>query len=390
MAPPTAKLGERPPWVLVYMSPASAFCRNVAAGVSEYSHRNDSWELGLLEPSERPRLSPLKNLSGVIASGQSDAVRRYLRRFYDRTGIPVVLTADSDDYDLPRVAPNDAIVGRMALETFRDRGFRHVAFTGPWQPTASTLRREAFCREAQRAGLKVSVFQGNSPVYLEPVTKAHRDLRRWLVGLAKPVGLLVFCDSRALTVLHLCREADISVPEEIAVLGVDNDTLLCEMTHPRLSSIDHGARRIGYEAAALLDDLMHGREVPKPPVLVDPIGVVERHSTDTMAIEDPEIVRERAGEGIDVRDVLQAAALSRRALERGFRRTLGRTVYQEILRVRVEMAKHLLLRTDMPLTHVSNRCGFSYRTKMSEVFKRLTGLTPRQYRRKFYVGGDRH
>ncbi|MHB1156901.1 MAG: AraC family transcriptional regulator [Phycisphaerales bacterium] len=374
------------------MDSVSAFPRSVAMGVSEYSHRQGPWDM-MMGPGVTPdALAAYQDVTGIIAMSYDQASLHALKQ----TGVPIVLTQDEDNGGLPRIGPNDPIVGRIALESFRNKGFTRVAYCGSINSPASWLRRDAFADAAEHAGMDVHVYPGNVYGGIERYADMSEQLCRWLSQLPKPVGLLAFTDIVSVTVLHFCRKLNIPVPEEIALLGVDNDALLCEMTSPRLSSIDHGARRIGYEAAALLDELMRGHRPPGKPLLVDPVGVVERQSTDTMAVDHPDLVaalkfiREHVREGITVTHVLNEVPLSRRALERGFRRALGRTVHQEILRVRIETAKHLLLHTDMTLPDISKRCGFSYSTKLSESFKRATGIPPRRFRRKFQVGTSEH
>ena len=383
------------PRVLICLNPAAEFPRQVAMGVSEYSHRHGPWDMGLVSqsPVTADALLPYPDATGIIAMAYEAEARSVL----ERTGVPIVLAQDDDNGNLPRVGPNDPIVGRMALDSFRTKGFKRVAYCGPIAAPASRQRRDAFRNEAERSGLDFYVYDGTVFSGIERFPDLRDQLYRWLTDLPKPIGLLVFCDQIAVTVLHFCRSRGIIVPEEIAVLGVDNDALLCDLTSPRISSIDHGARRIGYEAAALLDHLMRGQAPPPKPILMDPIGIVERQSANTMAVDHPDLaaaltfIRQHAQDHIHVPDVLHAVPLSRRALERGFQRTLGRTVHQEILRVRVEAAKHLLLSTNIALPDISRRCGFSYSTKLSEIFKRLTGFSPRQFRQKYHVGdGTQH
>lgn len=378
------------PRVLVCQNLSAGFSRQVAEGVSRYSHQHGPWDVVVIDDLFHPikELTAYPDAAGIIAMAPTVESRRVL----EQPGVPIVLTQDLDNGGLPRVGPNDPLVGRMALESFRAKGFKRAAYCGSVMGTSSLMRRDAFLQAAEHCGMDCFAFEENVFEGMERYPDMTEHLRQWLTELPKPIGLLVFCDSIAMTVLHFCRSLHIHVPEEIAVLGVDNDALLCNFTSPRLSSIDHGAHRIGYEAAELLDELMRGGSPPDQPVLVDPVGVVERQTTDTMAVDHPDLVaaltfiRRNAMDGIHVRDVLEEVPLSRRMLELGFKRTLGRTVHQEILRVRIEAAEHLLTNTNMMLPDIAQHCGFGGDSQFSRVFKRLTGVSPSQFRRKFQVG----
>ena len=188
-------------------------------------------------------------------------------------------------------------------------------------------------------------------------------------------------------VLDACRRAGVAVPDEVAVVGVDNDGLLCELSDPPLTSVEPDARRTGYTAAEILDRLMNFRRVPVLSHRIPPVGVVTRQSSDTMAVGDADVaeavrfIRENACSGISVKDVLQRVPLSRRALETRFVKAVGRTPHAEVERVRLERAKHLLRATDLPVFEVAQRTGFRYQEYLSVAFRRYTGVSPTQYRK---------
>jgi LacI family transcriptional regulator len=187
-------------------------------------------------------------------------------------------------------------------------------------------------------------------------------------------------------VIDACRAADIAVPEEIAIVGFDNDEPLCELAEPPLSSVAFNSARMGYEAAAMLDRLMNGKPVKQHWLEIDPLGVVTRRSSDRWAIEDPDVaaavrfIRENAANPIDVGDVVSALSLSRRSLELRFKRTLGRSPLDEINSVRVERAKELLTRTEFKLSRIALACGFHSVIHFHTVFRRHAEITPQAYR----------
>ncbi len=211
---------------------------------------------------------------------------------------------------------------------------------------------------------------------------------KWLDSLEKPVGLMACYDVRARHVLIACRSLGILVPEEVAVIGVDNDELLCELTSPPLSSIEQGSRAMGRAAAALLDRLMAGEKPRQLKFVVDPEGIVSRRSSDAMMIQDADVaqalrhIRQHVGEGIQVSDVVRTVAVSRSTLEVRFKAFTGRTIHAEIQRAQVERARQLVATTNLPLRQVAVAAGFRYLQHMATVFRLHTGQTPGEYRKR--------
>ena len=218
--------------------------------------------------------------------------------------------------------------------------------------------------------------------------RRQEDLRQWLQDLPKPAAVVTWTSDRGREVLYACRAAGLLVPEQVAVMGGDEDSLLCETCNPPLSGVALTSERIGFEAAALLDRLLHGRHAPSDLILIEPTRVVVRQSTDTLAITEPDLaraiafVRVHAVKPIRVRDVLREVAVSRSWLERRFQETLGRSPAEEIRRVRLERAKQLLADTDLPVPQVAAASGFASREYLAYAFKQATNLTPREFRQR--------
>jgi LacI family transcriptional regulator len=193
-------------------------------------------------------------------------------------------------------------------------------------------------------------------------------------------------DQLGFWLLDACRRAGVAVPEEVAVVGVENEESLCAVANPPLSSMRLNAEQAGYEAAAVLDGMMRGRKPPRQRTLLEPLGIVTRQSSDVVAIEDEELaaavrfIREHACEGITVDDVLGAVAVSRSTLERGLRRVLGRSPNVEIRRVQLNRVQQLLIETDLPLSVIAARAGFRHLPYMCEAFKKQYGRPPGAYR----------
>ena len=213
-------------------------------------------------------------------------------------------------------------------------------------------------------------------------------IAQWLRALPKPAAIFTCYDAHGQRVLEACRRAGIAVPEEVAVLGVDNDEILCALSPPPLSSIKLNTQRTGWQAAALLALMMGGEKGPAEPQLIPPLGVVTRQSTEVLAVDDPPVaralhyIREHACEGIGVSDVLRHCPMARRTLEARLKTLLGRSPNEEIQRVQLNRVKELLTGTDFSLAEIAERAGFRHTEYLSVVFKRECGQPPSVYRQE--------
>jgi LacI family transcriptional regulator len=275
---------------------------------------------------------------------------------------------------------------------------RNLAYFGvPRGPNRFlNLRRESFTQLVGQDGDPCETFEV-SGTEQESSPNWERELDRmvkWLQRLPKPVGIMACDDHRGFQLLDACRREGIPVPEEVAVVGINNDRVLCELAYPPLSSVDPGGIRIGYEAAACLDRMMRGGRPPRKPIHLEPSGLVARQSSDVIAVEDREVaaalrfIRENAGSPITVEDVVRAVMISRSFLERKFQQHLGRTPKAEILRVRMAQAEQLLAESDLPLAEIALRCGFNHENNFSATFLRETGYRPGAYRKRCRLGRE--
>jgi LacI family transcriptional regulator len=381
------------PHVAVLIETSRAYGRGLLEGVTRYNRQHGPWSL-YFEPHGLDDLPP-PWLSGWKGDGILARIdNRRLAKAVLATRLPAVdLRGRLRGLGLPFIGVHNEAVGRLAFEHFADRGLRHFAFCGlaPGTYYYMDLRREFFRRQVEAAGYVCHVFEpeasGRRPTWEEE----QDQLVAWLGRLPRPVGVMTCNDDRGHQVLDACRRAEVAVPEEVALVGVDNDTILCNMADPPMSSIDVNAERIGYEATGLLDELMHRRRARREAVSLEvaPRGIVTRQSSDVLAVGDPEVaaavrfIRVHAGQGIGVGDVLRHVALSRSALERRFKIALKRTPKEEILRVQLDRARHLLSDSDLSLESIAGRCGFSSSKYFGDAFRRETGLRPGAYRKEF-------
>jgi LacI family transcriptional regulator len=309
------------------------------------------------------------------------------------TGIPAIdVRGAFPDLGVPFIGVDNGPVSKLAFEHLLDCGLRNFAFCGtPRGENPNQDRRcDAYCESVATAGNKCDVFLGRGRRGRTGDWESEQeDIARWLKKLPKPVGVMTCHDDRGHQVLDACRRAELEVPDEVAVIGVDNDPFLCNLCTPPLSSIDIDPERIGYEAARHLASMMNGSAAPKEPIMLGPPrGVTARQSTDMLAIEDEEVasairfIRENAAGGITVLDVLERARRSPSTLERRIKRLLGRTIKGEITRVKLARARTLLVETELPVSKIALRCGFSEPRYFCEVFRGSEGVSATEFRRR--------
>lgn len=365
------------------------FVRGVIRGVRAYAANKPNWVLR----DGPPRLHLVAHVRewkphGVIAG----LVLRRVARELIRMGTPLVDTAYTlTGLNVATVDVDHQAVGCAAAEYFLDRRFRNFGFLGSETAAYSRAQEAAFRARLARAGYSVSSCYVEYLADLTTVAlwkKSAQRTRRWLRQLSKPAAVLCCEDAPARYLADTCRQLGLHVPDDVALLGVGNDELECNLTPPAISSIAVPSERIGYEAAGLLDRLMSGHPPPPQPWLLPPLHVVTRHSTDTMAVDDEivraalQYIRDRASAPISVARVAHDIAVGRRLLERRFRSLLGRSVLEEICRVRVQRARELLADTHLPIAAVAAQSGFPSVRRLDVVFRKLTNVTPTEYRRQ--------
>ncbi len=363
--------------------------RQIIAGISQYAGENN-WSVYLEdEPHEQiPKQSQWLG-DGIIA----DLDDPHMARVVSRAGVPAVGIGGYSEpaslpFEIPYVATDDEANGRLGAEHLMNCGLQHFAFCGipATQYNSWARNREAsFVSGLREAGYACSVYRGRhkSARNWEAVQKG---LLAWLDKQATPLGIMACDDPRARHVVEACRRSGRRIPEDVAVLGVDNDLLMCELCNPPLSSVQHGTSQIGRRAAELLDQMMSDRANVQKWSVISPKGVVERRSTDVMNSPHPTVtealrfIRENAADPISVLQVARRVEVSRSTLDREFRRCLGHTTHEEIQRVRLDIAKRLLTTTDHPLRIIARQAGYRNEQYFSFVFRSALNVTPGQYR----------
>lgn len=377
-----------PPRVAVLVDTSTLWGRQVVAGVLGYANRHGPWQT-FVEPrglEEHLRVPPGWQGQGVIARIGHPAMVRELAAL--RCPVVNVSGIVLPGAAYPRVTTDLAASGRLAARYFLERGYRHLAYFAVAGRPYVRAHQESFAAAATAGGATCHLRATRPQRGAEPDWNLNLDeLGAWLAGLPKPVAVLAWNASAGRELLYAAQAAGLAVPEDVALLSGTDDDLFCEHSPIPLSAIRPPAEQIGHRAAQLLARLMAGRRVAGRPVVLPPIGLVTRRSTETLALRDPALlkavrfIRAHATTDIDVPAVARHAGLSRRALEIKFRQQLQRSPAVELRRCRLAAAAELLERTDLPIPDVAEQSGFGSPEYLSFAFQRAYSQTPLRYRR---------
>jgi LacI family transcriptional regulator len=379
---------RRPPRVALLIETTRTYTRELLAGVRRYVAAHGPWscfiELRALESGPPPWLNKWDG-DGIISRTQTQEMANVIAA----TGLPAVeLRATYLRSRLPFVGMDSALVGQMVAEHFFDRGYRNFA--------AYTLHTERFFEErVQRFVGTVKERGGSVSLLPEPISdraadweKGQARLMAWLAELPKPIGIFAANDQLGVRLLDACQRAGIAVPEEVAVVGAENEETLCAFANPPLTSVRFDGATVGFAAAELLARLMRGGAQPKGATLFPPKGIVVRRSSDEYVINDrlvahaARMIRENAVSGLNVDDLCRKLNASRSTLDRRMKAALNRTPKDEILRVRFREVERLLRETDLTIEAIAEQSGFAYSHYLQSAFKEAFGQTPGEFRRK--------
>lgn len=371
--------------VALLIETSNAFAREVLRGVREWMGTHDGWAVHLSEQgrgNEPPGWLRHWHGHGIIARVETPEIAAAVRA----CRVPVVnVSAAGITEEFPTVISDSAAIARMAAEHLHERGLRHFGYCGDARFEWSQSHGQHFAATLARWGLSCSWY----PAAVDDPADWEREqakLKAWLHALPKPCGVMACYDLRAQQVLDGCRALGLRVPDDVAVIGQHNDELLCELCDPPLSSVIPDARRVGWEAAALLDQWMRGRAPRVKRWEVPPRGVATRRSTDFVAVTDERLARaarfikEHYRETFEVEELARAAGMSRSLLERTYRAAFGLAPWEHVLRLRVRAAEELLRHTRLPLAEIAERTGFGTPEYFSAAFRRLTGRPPSSLR----------
>lgn len=374
--------------VALLVETSSVYGRELLAGIVQYMRMHNQWSV-FLEQRDLWQQPPTWLSSwrgdGVI----SRATTTKLLEALAKTGVPLVDVTDRHNAaQRPQVRSDDEVIGRMGAEHLIERGFKRFGFCGFLGEAWSQRREAAFVESlSEKAAGDCRRFNSrwHGPT-ARPWEAEQASIVKWLSGFEPPFAIMACNDIRGQHVIEAAAKLDLAVPEQVAVLGVDNDELLCRVCSPPLSSVMTNAVMVGFRAAEVLDRLMNRQPIDQPLQLIKPLGVAPRQSTDVVAIDDRDIattlryIREHACRGLTVEEVVRNNPVSRSTLERQVRKYLGRTPQEEIRHVQIKRAQELLLTTDLAAERIALLCGFTHPEYMHVVFKRITGQTIGDFR----------
>ena len=376
--------------VALIIETSSNYGRDLLAGIVRYMRMHDRWSVFLEQRDlfkQPPRWLNKWQGDGIISRATTP---RLLDAISD-TGVPFVeLTDRKGDVEFSQIRSDDAAIGKMGAEHLLERGFKRFGYCGYKGEAWSKRREESFVKTIDQkssgsCSLYNSTWQGRGARNWED---EQRCIIEWLQTLTPPFAVMACNDIRGRQIIDACSEHDLAVPEQVVVVGVDDDELLCRMCSPPLSSVIPNAQAVGFRAAEVLASLMDGKSPASEVQLIEPLGVATRQSTDAVAIDDPDIaaalryIREYACRGITVAEVVRDNSVSRSTLERQVRKYLGRTPQEEIRFVQIKRARELLISTDLSAEQIAPLCGFEHPEYLHVVFKRVTGTTIGVFRKQ--------
>ena len=366
--------------------------RGLLRGVQRYARLHGPWGLHII-PGDLVQTLPTMRAwggTGIIARIATPRIARAILK----TGLPVIagplsasqLAPSNPLSKLSEIRADGEAIGRMAAEHLLHRGLRHFAFVGGSHKNNWVERRQrAFCERLAAEGLECVVYP-SPPAGQQDWGREQKRLGRWLKAQPKPLGVMAALDARGRQVIEACMESGLRVPDEVAVIGVDNDALLCELCDPPLSSVMLNAEKAGYEAAALLHQMMRGEKVKQRCIMIEPTHVVARQSTEVASANDAKIaaalrfIQLGVSRPLRVLDVAEHIGLSRRSLELRFRRALGYTVLKAIRQAQLERVRAFLIETDLPIQQIAAQCGFANGNYLGKIFRRECKETPQHFR----------
>ncbi len=384
------------PRIILFMDASRGFGRGMLSGVARYSELNGPWTFyrappGYLDRKQALNLEELRvwQPDGIICSiAQAEEL--------SKLNVPMI-GYDPGTYSgpIPCIDADHGEAGRLAAQHLLGLGHRNFAFCGFNSLNWSRERCRVFCSAIEAAGAQVHVYE---EVHDDaPWSKEGLYIQEWIQSLPKPIGMFCVNDDRATSIIETCRGLGFGVPEDISIIGADDDKYICELENPPLSSIGIASDQAGYDAAALLSQIINGQEeMADQRIVAHTTGVTARQSTDVLMVQSTEVrkalrfIRENANRPIRVSDVVNVTALSHRSLNEQFHAALGGSIVKQLTRARIDHISRLITDTEMRIQEIAVAVGYEDDRHFSRYFKRATGLTPQAYRRKMAMPWARH
>jgi LacI family transcriptional regulator len=375
------------PKVILLVETSRAFGRDLLHGIARYSKLHGPWAFYREPRNLKSHIPHLKNwnANGIIMRNSVFSKELFGLK------IPTIMVLHHPKSlgDLPTVATDGKSISKLAAEHLLSKGLRNFAFCGFDEFYWSNERLFFFRKYIEDAGFNLTSYDEQIKRKFKTWEKEQLQMADWIKILLKPVGILACNDDRGNHVLEACKIAKLSVPDEVSVIGVDNDTLLCDLTDPPLTSVALNTESAGFYTAELLDKLMHSQPVSNKQIVVSATHVVCRQSTDILAIDDQEVsdamrfIRQNAKVKIPIDEIVNKTSLSRRSLELRFRKLLHHSILDEIRKVRADLIAKMLIETDLPISEITAAFDFTDQEHISRYFKKEKFVGLRQFRKQF-------
>jgi LacI family transcriptional regulator len=370
--------------IVLLLETSREFGRQLLIGIAHYSRLNGPWSF-YKDPVD------LKSSIPYLTSWKPDGIimrDSLITKELLKLKIPTILAIHDSSYpkDVPVIRTDSISIAKMASRHFIEKGFKNLAFCGFDSYDWSEERKLYFNQFNSDAGIKTYNFRQSKNKNLTWENE-QKHVRKWIESLPKPVGIFAGNDDRGQHILEVCKLISLKVPEDVAVIGVDNDPLVCELEDPPLTSIALNVEAAGFGAARLLDRLMNNEKVPERQIIVTPSHIVQRQSSDILAVDDVEVARaihyimNNAKNKILVLDVVNKTNISRRSLEKRFKKSFHRSIYNEIQQVRTEMISKLLIETNLSISEITSSFNFTDCEHISRFFKKEKGIGLREFRK---------
>jgi LacI family transcriptional regulator len=377
--------------LVLFLDMAIRTSQDLVKGVVNYFKSRDDWTLHI-EPGfsskELHKLDITETFSGISALLVQSLYSPEMEDFIKKLKIPVITAMDKKVPGCINILADEQNIAEMAHKTLTESGFENLAFYGYTNQIFSINRRKHFTELLKSNGKEVLQYHDDYYEHLFTWAWDTEKLSNWLKSLPKPVGIMCCCDHTAFRLVNTCKETGIRIPEQISVLSVGDNELICSLNNPEISSITMDFEHAGYLAAQSLNSVFEKGSFKPDVILAESKYVTKRHSTDILITPNDEVTKaiRYIHNNIDnltgVSDVVKVTGLSRRHLERRFKEIFNRTIYEEIRRVRVQQIAKLLLDTNLTVSEISYTLGYMGDSHIRRYFKAETGLTPLEYRKK--------
>ncbi len=371
--------------IVLLVETSRAFGRGLIMGIARYSKIHGPWSF-YKEPIDLK--SSIPHLTGWKPDGiimRDSLVTKELLNLK----IPTILAIHDSSYpkELPVIKTDSQAIAKLASNHLIEKGLKYFAFFGFDNYDWLKERRFYFSRFNTEAGYKTHIYTPRIRIKKDEWESEQQEVCDWVNALPKPVGIFACNDDHGQHILEVCKLINLKVPEDVAVIGVDNDPMICDISDPPLTSIALNVEAAGYEAAKLMDNMIVSQKLSGKQVMVSPSYVVQRQSTDILAVKDNDVskamqfIKKNAKNKISVEDVVKATNVNRRVLERRFKTAIHRSIYDEIQNIRVELIAKLLIETDLSISQITSYFNFTDAEHISRYFKRKKGIGLREFRK---------